>query len=448
MKLGLLARILWRRRQLRGHEQCSRDRLLAFQSRRLEELRRFTIERSPYYRRIHQGLEDKPLNQLPVVTKSELMAHFDEAVTDGAVRFDGVARHVSSMTRDEQYLGRYWVSATSGSSGRRGIFLWDDDEWTWVLASYSRTYEWSGIQVGLLRRKKLAVVSSRVPWHQSALVGASVKSRFVPTLRLDSTDPMEQNVQRLNTFQPDSLVGYASILDLLAAEQLDGKLRIQPQTVISASEVLTESARRRIEGAWGKHPFNAYAATETASIASDCEYHGGLHLYEDLVITEVVDEKNRLVPPGTTGAKVLVTVLFSRTLPLIRYEMSDRVTGSGERCPCGRPFALIRGVEGRAEDYLVLRSDSGEAMPIAPNVFHRILEERAPEGWQVVHRAEILEVRIVGKRLEIERKEIKSGLEVELKKRGVTPPRIVVTPVEAAERGATGKVRLIVNETQ
>jgi phenylacetate-CoA ligase len=111
----------------------------------------------------------------------------------------------------------------------------------------------------------------------------------------------------------------------------------------------------RIEEAWGKRPFEVYAATETAGIASECELHQGMHLFEDLVITEVVDEKNRPVPPGIYGEKVLVTVLFSRTMPLIRYEMSDSVRpASSARCPCGGPFALIDGVQGRVEDVLHL----------------------------------------------------------------------------------------------
>jgi phenylacetate-coenzyme A ligase PaaK-like adenylate-forming protein len=85
-----------------------------------------------------------------------------------------------------------------------------------------------------------------------------------------------------------------------------------------ASEVLTEEAAARIERAWGPRPFNVYAATETAGIGSECALHR-MHLYEDLVITEVVDEMNRPVPPGSLGAKLLVSVLWSRTQPLIRY---------------------------------------------------------------------------------------------------------------------------------
>ena len=169
-------------------------------------------------------------------------------------------------------------------------------------------------------------------------------------LRLNATDPIADTVARLNDFRPDSLVGYASVHRLLAEGQLAGRLRISPVAVMSASEVLTDDTRRLVEEAWG------------------------LHLYEDLVITEVVDQTNRPVPPGTFGAKILVTVLFSRTQPLIRYEMSDSVRLTERRCPCGRPFALLDGIQGRSEDVLHLPGRTGNSIAVHPLVFHDVLE--------------------------------------------------------------------------
>ena len=72
-------------------------------------------------------------------------------------------------------------------------------------------------------------------------------------------------------------------------------------------------------------------ATETAGIASPCSFHNS-HIYEDLVIVEPVNADGFPVEPGTVGARLFVTVLFSRTLPLIRYEMSDRVSRWSEAC--------------------------------------------------------------------------------------------------------------------
>jgi acyl-coenzyme A synthetase/AMP-(fatty) acid ligase len=94
------------------------------------------------------------------------------------------------------------------------------------------------------------------------------------------------------------LVAYASMLRLLAFEQAAGHLRITPDLVFSASEVLTGETKRRIDQAWGKQPYDVYAATETAGIAAECQFHTGLHLFEDLVVTEVVDGDNQPVPPG------------------------------------------------------------------------------------------------------------------------------------------------------
>ncbi len=135
-------------------------------------------------------------------------------------------------------------------------------------------------------------------------------------------------------------------------------LHISPQAVISASEVLSPHTALELEDAWGSAPFDVYAATETAGIASPCIYRNR-HVYEDLLIIEPVDRAGNPVPEGTTGAKLLVTVLFSRTLPLIRYEMSDTVRLAGRGCPCGRAFTRLEDIEGRIEDVLQLPGKEG-----------------------------------------------------------------------------------------
>ena len=147
-------------------------------------------------------------------------------------------------------------------------------------------------------------------------------------LRAGSARKLTRGLERIEP-AGDVLVAYASMARVLAEEQLAGRLRIAPRAMMCSSEVLTSETAARVERAWGSRPFNVYAATETAGIASECPLHR-MHLYEDLVITEVVDEMNRPVPAGRVGAKLLVTVLFSRTQPLIRYEMSDCVSVSSD----------------------------------------------------------------------------------------------------------------------
>ena len=45
-----------------------------------------------------------------------------------------------------------------------------------------------------------------------------------------------------------------------------------------------------------------------------------------------------------------MSVLFSRTQPLIRYELSDRVQLATDTCACGMPYRRINAIQGRAED--------------------------------------------------------------------------------------------------
>ena len=446
MDARTMLQVLRRRATLRRHDRWSRRALEVHQTAALRDLRDFAMARSPFYAGLHRGLERRPLHELPIVTKAMVMEGFGEVVTDRALTRSLIEEHLAQQA-GTLFLDRYRVAATSGSTGLRGLFLSDPYEWGWVLASYARANDWAGIAVGLTRRARIAVVSSRTPWHQSALVAASLESRIVSTLRLDSTEPLDRIVAALNDFRPDSLVGYASMMRALADEQLEGRLTIAPEAVMSASEVLTLEGAARIARAFGRPPFDVYAATETAGVASHCERHA-MHLYEDLVITEVVDDRNQPVPAGTFGAKVLVTVLFSRTQPLIRYEMSDSVAISTESCACGRPFAMLVGVEGRREDSLRFPDGRGGEIDVRPNVFHRVLERLDVRGWQVVHGPRGLRVLLAGAAAGVDTTLVERAIHAALVETKTVPPPIVVERVSEIPKTAMGKTALITTEAQ
>ncbi len=448
MDLGLIARYLVLRRQLRSRERWSPDRLHVHQRDALGELRAYAMARSPFYRRFHAGREDRPLAELPVLTKAELMTNFDDLVTDRDIRLADVEAHLGQIVGDVRFRGRYRVVSTSGTTGLRGIFVSDPTEWAHVIASYARAQEWAGIVPSLRHPVRLAVVSTTKAWHQSARVGASVRSPLAPTIRLDATAAMPDTVDQLNAFQPASLVAYASMQRLLAEEQVAGRLNVTPQAVMSASEVLTADTRRQITDAWGMKPFDVYAATEPAGIASECEQHAGLHLYEDLVITEVVDENNNPVPPGVAGAKILVSVLFSRTQPLIRYELSDSVVPTDRRCPCGRTFGLIEGVQGRREDVIHLPSRDGGSVSIHPNVFHDVLD-RVPAGeWQIVQDARGIRLLVARPGANFDGAAVLAEVARGLDASGAKEHVLSWVEVDAIPRTGTGKAQLIRAVTQ
>ena len=388
MDIPMLLKVIRAIRQLRQHEAWSRAQLDAYQADSLRQLREHVYARSPFYQRFHQGLFERPLAELPVLTKSILMENFDELVTDPAIHLEAVRAFAGERLDGRLFLDRYRVTATSGSSGQPGFFLFNEPEWLTIMASFARGQEWSGARINLAHRRKMATIASISPWHMSSRVAATAQTWWTPSIRLPATDLLESIVQRLNDWQPDILIGYASMNRILAEEQIAGRLDIHPAKTFASSELLTDDTRRRVKMAWGDEPFNQYGATETADIAAERQECRRLHLFEDLVMVEVVDEAYRPVPVGTFGAHVLITTLFSRTQPLIRYELNDSIRLASGACPSGHVFGVVDGIRGRVEDLLELPALAGGRVTVEPLVFSRIMDIMPVTSWQVTHEAD------------------------------------------------------------
>ena len=445
MNIKILPRLLSEIRQLRKHENWTRAQLEASQADGLRQLREYTYAHSPFYQKFHLGLTDRPLNELPVLTKAMLMENFDELVTDPSIRLEKVREFSSGNADKQRYLDRYLVTATSGSSGHPGFFLFNESEWITVIASFARGQEWSGAKVNLLRRRRMATVASISPWHMSSQVAVTVKTPSTPSIRIAASSPLESIVQQLDAWQPNLLIAYASMSRILAEEQLAGRLHIAPEKVFTSSEVLTDETRRRVKAAWGDEPFNQYGATETADIAAEYKVCRRMHVFEDLLLLEVVDQQYRPVPHGEFGTKLLVTTLFSRTQPLIRYEMNDSVRLSTEPCSiCGLPFTFIDGVQGRMEDALSMPGTKGGQLLIQPLVFNRVMDILPVSGWQVVQETDTsLKVLLSGARNGLRDEAVSDAIRKELTSEGVIIPLIKVQRVAQIPKSASGKAPLI-----
>jgi len=425
------------------HDCWTRQQLEDYQARALRACRDYAYAHSPFYRRFHQGLTDRPLHELPVLTKATLMEHFDELVTDRTIHLEDVRQYMAHPGGQERFLNRYRVMATSGSTGHPGVFLASQAERANLTVGFSRFPAWAGVPPAT----KFALVASTAPGHMTSQIPAMVNGQLLPRLQLSASDPVEKLVRQLNEWQPGMVAGYPSILSVLAKEQQQGRLQITPHFIASGSETLVDETRQRIEHAWHTRLFNIYAATESGVLASECTSHRGLHLYEDMLIVEVVDEQNRPVPPGVFGDKVLLTVLFSRTQPLIRYEVSDRVSRSRtEHCPCGRPFALLDGVEGHTTEVLHLPARAGGEVTVIPHVFNRVIDTAPVSGWQVVQEQDGLHMLLSGATEELEEATLLDALQQTLAALGAIVPPIRIQRVTAIPRSANGKALLIVSK--
>jgi len=419
------------------------QQLAEHQAKAVDRLRRFALDRSPFYRAFHRGFEGRPLHELPILTKATMMEHFDALVTDRSLRLDDVEAHLRAGDPASLFLGRYVVLATSGSTGRRGVFVFDDREWIRAIAAITRPISW-GNRPRRFKRPRAALIAAAAPWHYSARVGRALSSKIAPALRLDAATPLPELVARLNEYQPEALAGYPSVVRQLAAEQIAGNLRIPLSAIATSAEVLDDGTRAAVKRAWGISVQDTYGATEYAPIATEC-LHGRKHLFENGAVIEVVDDAGARVPPGVLGTRLLLTVFERFTQPLIRYEMSDIVTLNGEPCPCGRPYRTIDTIEGRQEDILHFESArDGGAVAVHPNAIHDALESFAVTAWQVVQEDARLVVRLMGARDASLHAAVESAMRRTLESAGARVPPIVIEPVEQFQRGATGKAPLIV----
>ena len=91
-------------------------------------------------------------------------------------------------------------------------------------------------------------------------------------------------------------------------------------------------------------PFDLYATTE-GLWAGECERHDGLHLFEDDIIVENLDDDGRAVADGEPARALLVTNLVNRVQPLIRLEITDAMALTAQTCECGRTLRRIERVE-------------------------------------------------------------------------------------------------------
>jgi phenylacetate-coenzyme A ligase PaaK-like adenylate-forming protein len=287
-------------------------------------------------------------------------------------------------------------------------------------------------------RQRLAMVWGASPTHMSRRGAAMLDVGVHRVLALAVTRPLPQIVAKLNEFQPGHLSGYPSIIGPLAEEQAAGRLRLDLQTLTTNSEQLTPALRERVHGAFGVPPRDFYATTE-GLYGSECP-EGSLHLFDDTCIVENVDEDYRPVPPGEIGARLLVTNLFNRTEPLIRFEVTDLVALEPEPCPCGRSLLRVRSLEGRAEDVLRLGG-----VDVHPLEFGLVTADPAVREFQVVQDGETLRLRVVLRESsEGAPERLRARLGARLEQLGVPRPAVEVETVDRLERSPAGKLQVVV----
>ncbi len=287
------------------------------------------------------------------------------------------------------------------------------------------------------RRLLRGVVTSGAPPHASTPLFSVDVDPVMETAVFPVSRPLAETVEAMNRLQPTHLIGYSSVIGDLASEALDGRLRIAPLRVATNSEPLLPETRAQIERAWGVPVNNAWGSTEIGMHAAECDAGAGLHVHEDAIVLERVDEDRRPVADDEPAAMVLLTSLANRTFPFIRYELDDVVGYASGACPCGSSFRRLAEIQGRSLDafrYGDLR--------VAPVVFGRPLasDPRVVE-YQVRQTPGGAEIAVTGEGT-IDCATLARQVADGLVAAGIDRPSVCVSQVDALPRDPlTGKLK-------
>ncbi|MBS0581183.1 MAG: phenylacetate--CoA ligase family protein [Proteobacteria bacterium] len=327
-------------RQLERTQWEPRAVLEGRQRERLRGIVRYAAGNSPYYARLFREHHFDPENftlaqfaTLPVLTKSIIRSSTEEILS-------------RQFQRSE--LGEH---RTGGSTGV-ALTTYFDPDWRVIrTADYMRSDQWAGLYHGM----KVAALWGNPP------VAGSFKER-VRRLLIDRflyLDTIDLNERSIGAFidawrreRPEILLGHAHSLYMLARHLEDRRISdLRPQGIISTSMMLLAHERRVIEAAFGCKVTDRYGCEEVGLIACECEVHNGMHLDIEHLYVEFIRADGTAAAPGEEGA-IVITDLFNKGMPFIRYRIEDVGVPTDRVCPCGRGAPLLERVAGRVADYL------------------------------------------------------------------------------------------------
>lgn len=420
--------------------RMSRAQLEAAQLRKFHRLVGFAQRHSPYYRALIEKRGIDPATcvpaDFPVLTKQEVIEHFDELVTDRRITRQGIADFLARSTDPmERFEGRYHVLHTSGTSGTVGYFVFSHEAW---IKGASHIVRVSPLR---WRRRTAFVAATRGHFAGASLMltgNEGSNHLFYDVRTFDVGQPMPQIVAALNRFQPHTLSGYATVLKVLAEAQERGELRISPTSVGSGGEPLPPAVKACLERAFKVPVLNAYASSEHLYMGMTLAGSGGMYLMEDDLIFELQADHT------------CVTNLFNNTMPLIRYRMDDVLVpdpGGDHRYP----FTRVKQIVGRAEHALRFTNRQGEEDFIHPIVIVELMVEGL-KAWQIVLESRIsfqfracFDPGLSGGEVEAAHQRIRRKLEAILAEKEMDNVSFTIEPVEALEIDPhSGKFRLVV----
>jgi len=345
---GLGGRLAGLRRWERASLEQNRER----QWRSLQQMLQHAFATTAFYRRRFEeaGLRpadiqaEEDLRRLPPLTRADI-------------------REQESALRSNRFAADRLLPAATGGTTDTPVRIWRD--WDAVglkLALQTILNEWAGARPGdrtLYLWGARADYPTAPSWRWRLYDRYLMRREWAP-ISLINPDIMEGWRRQLNRLRPAVIYAYPTPLAVFCQFLRDcSKPYWQPRTVICTAEALLPEHRQLMEAVLGCPVFEHYGSREFGMVGAECEAHQGLHLHPAAVYVEAEP-----MPGAGEGLReLLITDLFNRGMPLIRYRVNDCVAADMvlAPCSCGRGFVRAPGILGRSGDIFYL--PDGAAVP-------------------------------------------------------------------------------------
>ncbi len=331
------------RRQLAEVERrstLSHAEVCELRDRRLRAFVRHCAATVPYYRNLFRELDLRPedirgledLKILPVLTKTTVQERASEFVSDLAKNYPSDLIHTSGTTG-----GGLHLLATHEAVQEQWAIWWRYRRWHGIAPG-----TWCAYFGG---RALVPAGQTAPPFWRTNFPGRQL---FFSAYHLTPAN-LKLYAEKLRSARLPWLHGYPSLLALLAAFIVDSgfDLCYQPKWVTIGAENLLPQQAEIMQRAFGVRPIQHYGMAEAVANISECR-RGNLHVDEDFACVEFVGEPSE--------RRVVGTNLSNYATPLLRYDAQDMVCIGDRRCDCGLPGRIVESIDGRQEDYVVLKN--------------------------------------------------------------------------------------------
>ncbi|RYJ53246.1 phenylacetate--CoA ligase family protein [Flavobacterium petrolei] len=298
----------------------------------------FHLQNNPFYKDLVGITTFTNWEDLPVLNKKNLQKPLLERLSEG-------------YSAKNSY-----VNKTSGSSGTPFIFAKDKYCHALTWASNIFRFGWYGIDFNTSYQARFYGIPMDFIGNKKERLKDFLSHRFRFSIFDLSDEVLEGFLNHFRTKKFDYINGYTSSIVLFA--KFLQKRNIVLTTIcptlkvcMVTSEMLFEEDKLLFEKQFGIPIVNEYGTSELDLIAFQNKA-GEWQVNSETLFVEILDENNKAVPNGTSG-RIVITSLFNKAHPFIRYDIGD-IGILDEKSTLQKP--ILKKLIGRTNDVAILPS--------------------------------------------------------------------------------------------